>query len=101
MFFPRVAIQAPDCRRRQSRPAPPPRGRETILVVEDEDGVRALVIKLLGISGYRVLQAQSGPRALEVWRAHGDEVDLLITDVVMPDGMNGVELAERLRRSRP
>ena len=63
--------------------------------------MRALVIRLLESLGYRLLQAQSGPRAIEVWREHGSAIDMLITDVVMPDGMNGFELAERLRRTRP
>ena len=63
--------------------------------------MRALVIKVLEDLGYRLLQAQSGPRALEVWREHGPGINMLITDVVMPDGMNGIELAERLRRISP
>ena len=100
VFFPRVGTETP-LAAPISMPAPPPRGKESILVVEDEAGVRALVIKLLKDLGYCVLQAQSGPHALDVWRQHGDEVDLLITDIVMPDGMNGVELAERVRRQRP
>ena len=100
VFFPRVETEMPAAAP-VTTSAPPPRGRETILVVEDEAGVRALVIKLLQDLGYRLLQAQSGPHALDVWRQRGDEVDLLITDIVMPDGMNGVELAERLRRHRP
>jgi CheY-like chemotaxis protein len=100
VFFPRVGTEMPAAAP-AATPAPAPRGRETILVVEDEAGVRALVIKLLQGLGYRMLQAQSGPHALDVWRQQGDAVDLLITDIVMPDGMNGVELAERLRRQRP
>jgi PAS domain S-box-containing protein len=100
VFFPRVGAEQPAAAP-VSIAAPAPRGRETIMVVEDEAGVRALVIKLLKDLGYRVLQAQSGPHALDVWRQQGDEVQLLITDIVMPDGMNGVELAERLRRNRP
>jgi CheY-like chemotaxis protein len=100
VFFPHVSsavVESPSL-----AVAPPvPRGDETILVVEDEDGVRALVINLLENLGYRVLPAQSGPRALEVWRDHGATVDMLITDIVMPDGMNGFELAERLRRTCP
>jgi len=100
VFFPRVGTEMPTVAP-TSASASAPRGKETILVVEDEAGVRALVIKLLKDLGYRVLQAQSGPHALEVWRQQGDEVDLLITDIVMPDGMNGVELAERVRRHRP
>jgi PAS domain S-box-containing protein len=100
VFFPRVDAK-PSTAVAVAHSLPAPRGQETILVVEDEAGVRALVIKLLQDLGYRLLQAQSGPHALDVWRQHGDEVDLLITDIVMPDGMNGVELAERLRRGRP
>jgi PAS domain S-box-containing protein len=100
VFFPFVSPPT----REAATPAPAspsPRGHETILVVEDEEGVRALVIKVLEHLGYRLLQAQSGPSAIEIWREHGDAIDLLITDIVMPDGMNGIELAERLRRWRP
>jgi CheY-like chemotaxis protein len=100
VYFPAVLVQPP-ATTAASEPLPAPRGRETILVVEDEAGVRALVISLLEGLGYRLLQAQSGPHALEVWKEHGDDVELLITDIVMPDGMNGVQLAEHLRRERP
>jgi signal transduction histidine kinase/HAMP domain-containing protein len=100
VFFPWVAAQQPAMVHPQ-QPVSAPRGCETILVVEDEPSVRALVIKLLQDLGYRLLQAPSGPSALEVWREHGKAIDLLITDIVMPEGMNGVDLAERLRRSRP
>jgi two-component system cell cycle sensor histidine kinase/response regulator CckA len=77
------------------------RGRETILVVEDEPAVRELVRDLLTQHGYRVLEAESGPRALEIWRQHKQEIALLLTDVVMPEAMNGRELAERLCAERP
>ena len=100
MFFPHVSAaiaEAPPT----AATSPTPRGHETILVVEDEDGVRALIIKVLENLGYRLLQAQSGPRAIDVWREHGSTIDLLVTDVVMPGGMNGLALAERLRRMRP
>jgi PAS domain S-box-containing protein len=100
VFFPHVSAAAAEAPAPAAAPRPP-RGHETILVVEDEDGVRALIIKLLEDLGYRVLQAQSGPRAVDVWREHGSAIDMLITDIVMPDGMNGLELAERLRRARP
>ena len=100
VFFPYVSAAVAEAPPMAATP-PTPRGHETILVVEDEDGVRALVIKVLENLGYRVLQAQSGPRAIDVWREHGSTIDLLITDVVMPGGMNGFELAERLRRTRP
>jgi signal transduction histidine kinase/ActR/RegA family two-component response regulator/HAMP domain-containing protein len=100
VFFPHVSSVAAEATVTAATP-PIPRGHETILVVEDEDGVRALVIKVLENLGYRLLQAQSGPRAIDVWREHESEIDMLITDIVMPEGMNGFELAERLRLRRP
>ncbi|MBL8113430.1 MAG: response regulator, partial [Acidobacteria bacterium] len=51
--------------------------------------------------GYEVLLAETGVQALEVWKEHGERVDLLLTDMVMPDGMSGRELAEALHRERP
>jgi CheY-like chemotaxis protein len=100
VFFPHVSAASAEPSGPVAVPRPP-RGTETILVVEDEEGVRALVIKVLADLGYRLLQAQSGPRAIEVSREHAAPIDMLITDIVMPDGMNGIELAERLRRTRP
>jgi two-component system, cell cycle sensor histidine kinase and response regulator CckA len=76
-------------------------GSETILVVEDETPVRELVCGLLTGHGYRVLHAESGVKALELWRQSKEKVDLLLTDVVMPDRLNGRELAEKLRAEQP
>jgi CheY-like chemotaxis protein len=76
-------------------------GTETILVVEDEAPVRELVCDLLAGHGYQVLQAESGPKALQVWRDSKVRIDLLLTDLVMPDQMNGRELAEKLWAERP
>ena len=76
-------------------------GTETILVVEDEVAVRELVCNLLARHGYQILQAESGPKALQVWRDSKDRIDLLLTDLVMPDQMNGRELAEKLWAERP
>jgi two-component system, cell cycle sensor histidine kinase and response regulator CckA len=75
-------------------------GTETILLVEDNAGVRLTMRYLLRQCGYRVLEAASGVAALPVWQAHRDEIDLLLTDMVMPDGMSGQELAQRLQRER-
>jgi nitrogen-specific signal transduction histidine kinase/CheY-like chemotaxis protein len=75
-------------------------GDETLLVVEDDDGVRQLVIELLQGRGYDVLAARGGHEALELARAHAGSIALLITDVVMP-GMNGRELSEQLIAESP
>ncbi len=76
-------------------------GTETILVVEDEKPVRELVCNLLQSHGYTVLEAESGAKALETWAAHKDRINLVITDLVMPDRINGRELAEKLWQERP
>jgi len=75
-------------------------GCETILLVEDEDAVRQIARLALEDRGYQVFEAASGIKALHVFDAHGDEIDLLLTDVVMP-GMSGRELAETLRHRSP
>ena len=79
----------------QARP-----GRETVLIAEDEDGVRALAIASLQRHGYRVLAAASGEEALKVAQDFREPIDLLLTDVVMP-GMKGPDLARRLKLLRP
>ncbi len=76
-------------------------GSETILVVEDEVAVRELVCNVLGGHGYKILQAETGVKALEVWQNNKRKIDLLLTDLVMPDRLNGRELAEKLRAERP
>lgn len=76
-------------------------GDETVLVVEDEIALRQLVCQLLADHGYHVLEADSGKRALEVWRESRAQIDLLLTDLVMPNHMNGRELAEHLWSDRP
>ncbi len=78
-----------------------PRGSEVILVVEDERAVRLLVNNLLQRCGYTVLMAESGVAALEVWKEHQHRIALLLTDMVMPDGMSGRELARRLKQGNP
>ena len=76
-------------------------GAETILVVEDEDALRELVTEILEIYGYRVVAAESGVAALRVWDKHRDDIDLLLTDMVMPEGISGRDLAERLTLMDP
>jgi CheY-like chemotaxis protein len=75
-------------------------GHETILLVEDEAGVRELITEVLSTVGYHVLSATDGQDALKVSAGHGDQIQLMITDVIMPS-MSGRELADRLRIERP
>jgi CheY-like chemotaxis protein len=77
-----------------------PDGSETILVVEDDDMVRAYVESELRTLGYRVIATSNGPAALDVLRQPGD-IHLLFTDVVMPGGMFGPELARQATVLRP
>jgi CheY-like chemotaxis protein len=87
---------------RETEKPQPARGRnETVLVVEDEPGVRIAAGIALQHHGYRVIAAANGPEALRQWQEHRDEIDLLLTDMVMPGGMNGRELANKLREERP
>jgi len=80
---------------------PVPGGNETILVVEDELQLRALIKQSLTRLGYHVLEVEYGSKALDVWRRHKNEINLIITDMVMPGGMSGKELGEQLLRERP
>jgi nitrogen-specific signal transduction histidine kinase/ActR/RegA family two-component response regulator len=76
-------------------------GSETILLVEDEKPVRDLVSRVLQKYGYKILTADNGVEALKVWNQHQGDISLLFTDLVMPDNMNGRELAEKLWIERP
>ncbi|MDR3458737.1 MAG: PAS domain S-box protein [Verrucomicrobiae bacterium] len=76
-------------------------GHETILLVEDELALRASVRKILSHLGYRVIEAINGADALDVWQKNRAEIRLLLTDLVMPGGMTGKELAERLLAQAP
>jgi CheY-like chemotaxis protein len=81
-------------------PLPTRRGTETVLLVEDEDGVRALVRQVLHKHGYNVLEARNGGEALLMCERHQGDIDMLLTDVVL-EQMGGRELAERLLQVRP
>jgi PAS domain S-box-containing protein len=79
----------------------PLRGSETILLVEDEDVVRALAQRVLRRQGYTVLEARHASKALQICKQHKSQIHLMVTDVVIPGGMSGRELAKRLVESRP
>jgi hypothetical protein len=71
-------------------------GTETILLVEDDAAVRSLTRRMLESFDYCVVEAATGHEAIETWRSRAVEIDLLLTDIVMPDGVTGRELAEML-----
>jgi len=75
-------------------------GTENILLVEDEPVVRRLAQVILQNHGYHIYEAGSGVEALAVWEEHGSKIDLLLTDMVMPGGLSGREVAERLREKK-
>jgi CheY-like chemotaxis protein len=78
-----------------------PGGNETILIVEDEASLRLLMGNVLQRCGYTVLRAESGVAALKIWNECKQPVHLLFTDLVMPDGMSGFDLADRLHAGHP
>ncbi|WP_049975650.1 ABC transporter substrate-binding protein [Chthoniobacter flavus] len=77
------------------------RGNETILIVEDDSTVRNVVVHVLKQNGYRIYEAVNGQTALELWEQCGLETDVLITDMVMPGGVSGHELAQQLLAKKP
>lgn len=79
----------------------PTDGANTILLVEDDERVRSLITRILTRAGHRVLGADSGPAALRVWQQHREEIQLLLTDLVMPGNLSGRQLARVLRADRP
>jgi two-component system, cell cycle sensor histidine kinase and response regulator CckA len=90
----------PQSKVKEARALVPPGARSTVLLVEDDPSVLALVRTLLTRLGHRVLPAASGQEALRVANEHRERIDLVLTDVVMP-GMNGVDLMARLHAQHP
>jgi hypothetical protein len=76
-------------------------GSEGILLVEDDLAVRLTTQRVLGTFGYRTWEAATGREALALWGERAKEIDLLLTDMVLPDGITGQELAQRMRAQRP
>jgi two-component system, cell cycle sensor histidine kinase and response regulator CckA len=101
VYLPRIEDEAGAAGRdRKLNAKATPRGSETILLVEDEKGVRELAREYLLTCGYNVIEAEDGHTALELAAMHKGAVDLLMTDVVMP-GISGRELADRVKSQRP
>lgn len=80
---------------------PDPRPSETILVVEDEASLRGMVKLVLTRLGYNVIEAATAQEALDLWEDVGAQVDLLFTDMALPDGLSGPQLAQELQKRRP
>ena len=79
-----------------------PRGHgETILVAEDDELLRIMVTEFLNLQGYRTLVASNGTEALELFRQHHSEIDMVFTDMVMPEGVSGKELITKLQTQKP
>ena len=97
MLFPAVKAVAHQA---QAEPASPAQGHETILLAEDENGVRKYIRRILERHGYKVLEASNGSLAMAVVREHQGQIDLLLTDVVMPD-CGGLELANQFMVAQP
>ena len=101
VFFPTRASAAEEPTALEAELQPATGGTETILAAEDEPDLRELVQVVLESAGYRVLLAANGPEALALFAAHRGEVDLLITDMMMPGGVSGRELAAQLQAQQP
>ncbi|NJO32746.1 MAG: PAS domain S-box protein [Rhodospirillales bacterium] len=100
LYFPRSDVPSGQAPFAKGTATPAVEVRETVLVVEDDSRVRQLTIKRLKLIGYQVLEASDGPAALEILK-RGDAVDLVFTDLIMPGGLSGREVAMRARELRP
>jgi CheY-like chemotaxis protein len=100
IFLPQVEATAECGGADDAGPTRPAAGQETILLVEDEDDVRAPAREVLERQGYTVLEAGDGAQALQVHEKEGARIDLILTDVVMPR-MSGREMVDRVRATRP
>jgi len=101
VFFP-TSDQPVAFEKKEAAPtAPVTGGAETILLVEDEPILREMACDILKNCGYCLVEASTGREALELWRERASDIDLLLTDMVMPEGISGVDLAERLLADRP
>jgi two-component system cell cycle sensor histidine kinase/response regulator CckA len=98
VFLPALASQVVTGKPAPSKPA---QGTETILLVEDEEPTRGLAALVLQRCGYRVLEAACGAEALEVWGRHQARIELLLTDLVMPDDLTGPEIARKMLEEKP
>ena len=100
VFFPAVPVPAPPSAATQPDSAPRG-GTETVLLVEDEQSVRMITRRVLESAGYKVHEAITAREALEKWGNRLEQIALLLTDIVMPEGITGKELSDKLRTKKP
>jgi CheY-like chemotaxis protein len=100
VYFPAATRSAISAVKDSDSP-PEASGKETILLVEDEDAVRGLARLILNQSGYQVIEADCGATALGIWAQRAPQIDIVLTDMVMPGGISGRSLADRMRQTRP
>ncbi|WP_428485509.1 CHASE3 domain-containing protein [Rhodopila sp.] len=101
LYLPRAVGAVMTAAQRNEAPIDLPRSSATVLVVEDEPAVREIAVAILSDLGYHVLEAADGEEGLRVFGAHASEVNLLLTDVVLPGKVRGREIAERIAAIRP
>jgi CheY-like chemotaxis protein len=101
IFFPAGSEMATAAKKEIVSSAPVIGGTETILVVEDEPVLREMTRDILAECGYKILEASSGKDALAVWSRRTGQIDLLLTDMMMPEGLSGMDLAEKLLAGQP
>jgi CheY-like chemotaxis protein len=100
VYLPRVAELARVPGVEAQAPEPSPGGHETVMLLEDEESLRMMIHEILAEAGYRVLDSDAPDAAFETARSHGGQIDLLLTDVILPH-MSGRETATRLLAMRP
>jgi|GEM_PF-946905 len=98
IYFPRVEEEAEEITPLKLSKLSP--GKETILIIEDEESVRELVVKILSQHGYKTLSAKNKEEAFHIWKKCSEKIDLVLTDIVMP-GANGWDLAKKLTKLKP
>ena len=101
IYFPVCDAALPEETQKPVVSKPAASGSETILVVEDEVVLREMARDFLAECGYRILEAGSGRDAIRIWQQHRGTIDLLLTDMKMPEGISGLELAEFMLQEQP
>jgi two-component system cell cycle sensor histidine kinase/response regulator CckA len=102
IYLPRRKVEASEAHAVETAPvaARDVTGQDTILLVEDEEAVRSFAARALRMRGYNVLEASGGEEALEIVKSEGDKIDLVITDVVMPN-MDGPTIVKHIKELKP